>query len=684
MSCNQDDMDDTIIKKKHSKAADPLLVFAQRYHAFFNSTTDGVAVFTHDGQILDANRTLQSLAGFSYDDLVSRSSNDLFSSADNDIFMKALLSVTRGKELKNPVEINIHNKKGRDHTVEANFNLLRDQYGFAKTVLVLIRDITRRKKAESELVQRAEELQRVFDAVPTILALVDERKRIRRINTTGVKIIGLTTREIEGRRLGEVLVCQNHAKSKRGCGIGALCKRCVINESINRSIKAGERVIGAEESIVRDIASAEPCYYKINTIPLVMNTKRWAVVSLEDITDRKHAELESIRLNDSIARANIELKESLEKLARSQSQLIESQKLEQIGLLASGLAHNLKTPLGGIKGYAQLLALDHKNSHELNMILEEVEVMENIIENLMIKSRKNHNIKEEKIDFNDLIQIELKFLNANMFFKHKVKKHIELDTDLPKVFGTYTHFSQILMNVISNALDAMYNSEQKDLTIRTRHTDTMIYIDVIDTGYGIPHEIQNEIFKPFFTTKPSPNENREDEPFGTGLGLSSANYFIHQYGGNISLDSAEGSGTTVTISLPYTHDVTPGRVRKILIVDDFDSMVDILVEVCQDMGMEAYGASNGEEAIDLYHKIEPDLVVSDLCIPGISGPQLIQEIRAINPAQPVIYVTGYYENPDYKQWLSSEMQKPSINAVLKKPFQLEYFKDIVQRMITCA
>ncbi|RKY77216.1 hypothetical protein DRQ07_09060, partial [candidate division KSB1 bacterium] len=526
-------------------------------------------------------------------------------------------------------------------------------------------------------------LQGVFDAVPSILVLFDENKKIRRINTTGKEIIGLNEKEIVGRKIGEVLQCTKHRQSKRGCGVGSICRRCVINESINRALKAGEKVLGAEESITRDISPSNPSYFRINAVPFNLDNKKWAVVSLEDITDRKNAELEAIRLNDSIARANIELKESLEKLARSQSQLIESQKLEQIGLLASGLAHNLKTPLGGIKGYAQLLSLDHKDSHELKMILEEVDVMEGIIENLMIKSRKDHATKEESININDLIQIELKFLNSNMFYKHKVKKNIELDEDLPQIFGKYTHFSQILMNIIGNALDAMYESDERILTIKTRHDEKNIYIEVSDTGCGIPEDIKEDIFKPFFTTKPSPKEVHEDEPFGTGLGLSSANYFIHQYGGSISIDSKIAKGTTVTIKLPYSKDLHSGKVRKILIVDDLSSMVDILIQVCQDMGLEAYGATTGEEAIKLYKKIQPDVVVSDLCIPGISGPQLIKEIRTMNQSQPVIYVTGYYDNPDYQSWLSKEMRRPSINAVLKKPFPLEYFKNVVQRMFTC-
>jgi len=665
-------------------STDPLIVFAQRYQAFFNSTTDGIAVFGLSGEILDANQRLLELTEFTYDEIVSKTIEDILPADSLNIIKKEIEKVSAGHILDSPVELSLLSSTGRKYIVETNLNLLKEQYGYSKTILVLFRDITRRKNAENKLLERAAELQRVFDAVPTILVVLDENKKIRRINSAGIEFTGLTEKLALGKRIGEVLQCTNHYKSKRGCGIGPLCRRCAINESINRALKAGERVTGVEESIVREITASSNTYYRINVIPLDSDNKRWAVLSLEDITDRKNAEIEAIRLNDSIARANIELKESLEKLARSQSQLVESQKLEQIGLLASGLAHNLKTPLGGIKGYAQLLALDNGETHEIKMILEEVEVMEGIIENLMVKSRRDHDTKEEKINLNELINIELKFLNSNMFFKHQVKKKIDLDPNLPEIFGIYTHFSQVLMNIIGNGLDAMHDSDEKVLTIKTRHDDENIYIEVSDTGCGIPDEIKEDIFNPFFTTKPAPTEVHDNEPFGTGLGLSSANYFIHQYGGSISIDSKVGVGTKVTIQFPYHRDLSLGKTRRILIVDDLSSLVDILVQVCQGMGLEAYGVSNGEEAIELYKKVEPDIVVSDLCIPGMSGPQLVKEIRSLNPEQRVIYVTGYYDNPDYKTWLSHEMQKPSINAVLKKPFPLEYFKDVVQRMITCA
>ncbi|MCD6117805.1 PAS domain S-box protein [bacterium] len=673
-----------MLNEETNISTDPLIVFARRYEAFFNSTTDGIAVFALSGEILDANKKILKLTEYTYDGIVSKKIKSIFTGSSLNKIQKKIGQLTESNTLDYPVELTLISRSGREYIVEANLNLLKDQYGYAETVLMLLRDITRRKNAENELLERAEELQRVFDAVPTILVVLDEHKRIRRINSTGTEVSGFPEKFALGKRIGEVLQCSKHFKSKRGCGIGPLCRRCLINESINRALKAGERVIGIEESIVKETSLSSSSYYRINVIPLESNNKRWAVLSLEDITKRKNAEIEAIRLNDSITRANIELKESLEKLSRSQSQLVESQKLEQIGLLASGLAHNLKTPLGGIKGYAQLMALDNGETHEIKMILEEVDVMESIIDNLMVKSRHDHDTKEERINLNELINIELKFLESNMFFKHQVKKTIELDTSLPAIFGIYTHFSQILMNVIGNSLDAMHDSDERKLFVKTRHDDENIYIEVSDTGCGIPDEIKGDIIKPFFTTKPSPTEAEEDEPFGTGLGLSSVNYFVHQYGGSISIDSRLGEGTKVTIQFPFHKDLSLRETPRILIVDDLSSLVDILVQVCQSMGLEAYGVSTGEEAIELYKKIEPDIVVSDLCIPGMSGPQLVKEIRTLNSKQRVIYVTGYYDNPDYKTWLSHEMQMPSINAVLKKPFPLEYFKDIVQRMITCA
>jgi len=672
------------ITLKETGERDPVLRFAQRYHAFFNSTNDGIAIFNPNGDILDANPRLLKLCGYSYDIIVSKKLDDIFDEESCEKLKIQFRLLIEGRERKKPIECLesvLIPRSGRRRPVEISLSLLKNQYGFSKTILAVIRDLTKRKEIEARFIQRAEELQKVFDAVPTILAVFDGRRRIKRINQAGLNVFQKLEKEVIGERIGDALNCVNRHDSPKGCGFGPRCRKCAIRESMLRCLRTGHTVLGVEQLITREGFENPDFYFKINVVPLETMGKRWGVISIDDITERKKREKEAIELHNSISRANLELKKTLEDLAKSQFQLLESQKLEQIGLLASGFAHNLKSPLSGIKGYAELLSMDHKDMRELDMIISEVEKMESIINNLMLKSRRDHENKEEMLNLNDLIKIELEFLSANMFFKHRVKKKIHLDKNLPSVSGVYAHFSQAIVNIIQNSLDAMYNVKKKVLTINTRHDDQYIYIDISDTGCGIPEEIQDKVFEVFFTTKPLATERKGEEPFGTGLGLSTANYFIRQYGGKISIESEVGKGTTVTIQIPHVHKKKSKSTPRVLVVDDSESMVDIVTQICDSMGIETYGATDGEKALELYRKWKPDVVVSDLCMAGLSGPEMMTEIRKLNPSQRVVYMSGYLENPEFQEWLTKEQEQPYLCTVVKKPFSLENFRDILYKMV---
>jgi PAS domain S-box-containing protein len=659
----------------------PILVFAQRYQAFFNSTNDAIAIFNSRGEVLDANLQLLSLSGYSYDAIVSKSFIDIIDENYQDRISGRFQILMEGRRRRYPIECELITSTARRITVEISFSLMKNQYGYSKTILAVMRDITKRKEIESHLFQRAEELQRVFDAVPTILLVLDTRKQIRSANRAGLEAFRKQEIQVIGKRIGEALDCVHRNDADRGCGYGKTCRKCRVRESLLRCFKVGEAVLGVEQAIDRERYKKPTYYFKMNVIPLETRGKRWGVLSLEDITARKSSELETIQLNEKITKANLELKKTLENLVRSQSQLIESQKLEQIGLLSSGLAHNLKSPLSGIKGYAQLFQMSHGSFKEITIIIQEVEVMESIINNLMLKSRKDHENKDEIININDLLHIELEFLSANMFYKYRVETQIELDEQLPSVSGVYSHFSQVIMNVIQNALDAMHATVQRKMTIRTRHDKESIYIDVVDTGSGILEKDLDSIFNVFFTTKPSLNERTGEEPFGTGLGLSNANYFVHQYGGEITVRSKAGEGTEVTIRYPHLERQGEDKKSCVLVVDDSEAFVDVVTRICQESGIKAFGVTSGAKALDLYKKCKPHVVITDLFMPGLTGPELVAKIRKINPGQRIIYISGYGDNPEFKEWIEKEKEDFPDNVLLPKPLSLDDFRNVLGKMV---
>lgn len=660
-----------------------MLIFAQRYKAFFDSTADGILVFNLENQILDVNPRFINISGYSFDKLVSSGIEELFDKDSvNLLHRKIKKLLTQENKNRYPFECNLVNKRSKKKSVEIGLSLLKNQYGYSKTILALVRDITSRKEAEENLIQRAKELQRVFDAVPTMLCVIDDSKKVKKINLEGIKSLKKQEKDIIGKKIGTIINCKYTTYSKGECGLGEKCSECSLCENILKCLKNDEIIRDVEVSIIITNDNTEYTkYFQLNAIPLRTHGKIWGVISLKDITAKKTAEFETEHLHKNIEQSNIELKKALDDLARSQSQLIESQKLQQIGLLSFGLAHNIKTPMAGIKGYAQLLHEKYPDSDEIQIILDEVKLIDEIINDLMLKSRKEHSNQREYINLNEVIHLELNFLDANLFFKHNIKKIIDLEEDLPLISGIYTHFSQSLMNIIQNSIDAMYDTDKKILKIKSYHNKSNIIIEIEDTGNGIPDNIKNLIFEPFFTTKMSSFTNNDNKPVGTGLGLSSASYFIHQYGGNIDISSTEGKGTKVTISIPYTSQEKRSCHNSVIIIDESQEMVDIFIKICQDMGIKAKGTTQGGKAFTLYKEIKPALIIVDLSLPKFNVKDFSRRVRKLHPEQKVLFMKGYTDNSNISNWLSQQNQEPLLSSVIKKPFSLDEFRRVVKRML---
>jgi len=250
-------------------------------------------------------------------------------------------------------------------------------------------------------------------------------------------------------------------------------------------------------------------------------------------------------------------------------------KLAEFGMMIQGVAHNLNTPLTGIKSSAQLIKAKLLKFNQLmvdkgvasdpdfekmqtgliktaDLINSSSEKLSKIIANMMTKARQEQSKLKEDLNITSVMEQELEFLMANLFFKHKVEKIINLQKELPLISGIYSDFSQTFVNLIKNALDAMYYTEKKVLEISISGDSDIITIKIKDSGCGIPKEIQQKVFDPFFTTKPRIDDAKPGEPTGTGLGLDSAISLLKAYQARLSFTSQVGTGTEFTITIPVT------------------------------------------------------------------------------------------------------------------------------------
>ncbi len=231
-------------------------------------------------------------------------------------------------------------------------------------------------------------------------------------------------------------------------------------------------------------------------------------------------------------------------------ELTRESKLAEFGVLVAGIAHNLNGPLTGILGLCDLMKMRGMAGSEIEQIRKQAGVMRDLIGNLLHKSRNEREVEPRDLDVREIIDTELRFLEGNLFFKHHVTTQLLLADDLPTLYGVYIDLSQVIGNLVRNAIDAMYEAPKKHLTLKAFVQERYLVLQVADTGTGMNKDVQARIFEPFYTTKPKQHEVPDGTPAGTGLGLSSSRAILSRYGAMMDVESEPGMGTTFTVRFP--------------------------------------------------------------------------------------------------------------------------------------
>lgn len=263
------------------------------------------------------------------------------------------------------------------------------------------------------------------------------------------------------------------------------------------------------------------------------------------MTERLRTSLSELELRSG------ELETSLAELQTAQKQLIQAGKLASLGTLSAGIAHEINNPLAGIKLFAQNLLryqtsellTPEKLRESLNRINTLVDKAADIIEHLRAFSRQASG-QLEPMGINQPVEDALSMLSEQLRLQN-IDVNLDLDTDLPSVLGDPNQIEQVMVNLITNARDALEEAERKEISLRTFHSDGFVVIEVADTGCGIPSDHLDRIFDPFFTTKTIGR--------GTGLGLSISHGIVEYHGGDIEVETSPDQGTTFRVKLPVVH-----------------------------------------------------------------------------------------------------------------------------------
>jgi two-component system cell cycle sensor histidine kinase/response regulator CckA len=395
-----------------------------------------------------------------------------------------------------------------------------------------------------------------------------------------------------------------------------------------------------------------------------------------------------IKYSDGIMEDITERKQTEKNLRESEDKLARSKKMESLGLLAGGVAHDLNNVLAGIVSYPELLLLDLPEESKFRKPIETIQDSGRraaaIVEDLLTVARGVATTKEP-LNLNDLVGDYLHSPEFNKLkqFHPTVTFKTNFDSDLLNISGSHVHIRKAVMNLVSNASEAIEDSGNVTISTMNRYLDKplrgyddvdigeYVVLSVSDDGSGISTNDFERIFEPFYTKKVMGRS-------GTGLGLAVAWNVVQDHKGYIGVTTDE-NGTTFELFFPITRGKISGKDlviaiegfkgdgETILVVDDVESQRDISCKMLETLGYKTKTVFSGEEAVEYLKENTVNLILLDMIMdPGINGRETYERIIKIHPNQKAIIVSGYAETADVKK-----IQKLGAGKYIKKPLTLE-------------
>ena len=630
---------------ERKRLEDLLTESEERYRRLFETASDAIVLLEkREGKITHANPATEKMLGYTKNESIGNKLQNIGVLLDRGDFQTTMQTLNMSGII-NYDDVPVITKSGQH--IDTDIYLV-DR---ARLVQCNIRDITERKRANKELQESEARYKMLFaSAAEGILVAELKTKQFRYANPALCRMFGYTEEEILQLRVSDI-----HPK-----------------ESLEQVLAEFEAQARSEKTLAPNL----PClrkdgaifYANINTTSTFLDGKKCNVGFFTDITDRKKAEEEKQSLEERLQRA---------------------EKMEALGTLAGGVAHDLNNVLGVIIGYSELLlhGMDESNPIRQNLlkIMKGSERSAAIVQDLLtlarrgITGRQVLNLNKIILDYQNSPEFE-KLFSCNSFVQIK----LDLESDLLNISGSSVHLGKALFNLVLNAVEAM--PKGGDLTVKTtnRYLDKPIYgydniregdyvvLNVTDTGEGIKPADLQRIFEPFYTKKVMGRS-------GTGLGLAVVWGTVKDHQGYINVQSEEGKGSTFTIYFPVTREQISveaaavsvseymGKGETILVVDDVREQHELAAEILTKLNYKIASVRSGEDAVAYLKKHKVDLLVLDMIMePGMDGLDTYKNILTIHPKQKAIIVSGFSESDRV-----NAAQSLGAGAYLEKPYILE-------------
>jgi len=622
------------------KAEEALRESEEKYRTILESIEDGYYEVDIAGNFTFVNDSLCKILGYPRDEIIGINNRKYM---DEENAMRVYQTFNRVYKTGIPSKIldwELLRKDGTKRFVEISVSLIKDSEGNPTGFRGMLRDVTERRLMEQNLQSEREKFASLAENAPFGMSIINSKGRYEYINHKFTEILGYTLEDIPTGKLWFKVAYPDSAYKKKVISIWL----SDLSGAKPGELRPREFKVSCKDGSQKDI------YFRS---VLLRNGNQ--IVTYEDITEKKLLE----------------------------SQLLQAQKMEAIGTLAGGIAHNFNNLLMGIQGNTSLMLLDtnanHPHYERLTNIEKSVQSGSKLTSQLLGYARGGR-YEVKPISINRIITDTSSTFSMT---RKDITLHQDLEHTLSGVKADRGQIEQVILNIYVNAAEAMPHGGELFITTRNiTHKDikgkpytikpgNYILLTIRDTGIGMDKDTQAKVFDPFFTTKGLAK--------GTGLGLASVYGIIKAHGGYIDVESEKGKGTTFFIYLPASKETIgeeiqkPGVIEKgketILLVDDEEIILDVGKDLLTSLGYAVLIAHGGKEAIEIVHTTlpssPPDLVILDMIMPSMGGGETYDKLKEIDPSIKVLLSSGYSINGQAK-----EILKRGCDGFIQKPFTL--------------
>ena len=601
---------------------------AKKLHSITVNAPIYIYELDRNGRIIFANRTYECV---SEEQMLGSLLTDWFPPEQRSSIESFVEQVFCTEQVQE-IEYAIPNQQGEIRFYKTQIAPNRFQ-GKTTTAVLIASDITDRKLAEEKIVEQAALLDVTTDAI-LLRSLSGE---ILYYNQAAQRIYGWTQEEAIGKGANELLYKEISPELTEA--LKTVTQKNSWQGELHKITKKGKEIIVASRwTLVKDEVGNPKSILTVDT----------------DITEKKQLE----------------------------SQFLRAQRLESLGTLASGIAHDLNNILTPILAVSQLLPfkvtnLDQSSQEMLKMLESSAKRGANLVKQILSFARGNEARRT-------LVQIKHLLRDIEQFVKGTFPKSIEIERSLPRNLCTVsadpTQLHQVFMNLVVNARDAMPDGGTLSILAENIFVDesyarmnieakvgSYVVVTIADTGVGIPPENIDRIFDPFFTTK--------EVGKGTGLGLSTVLGIIKNHGGFVKISSEIGKGSQFQVYLPSQEGILSEKEQKpqllvgqgelILVIDDEAKICEIIKATLETYNLQVITAKDGIEGISLYatHKNEISIVLTDMVMPIMDGATTIRTLQRINPQVKIIAISGLESTQSL-----AEAAGTGVQGFLAKPF----------------